>query len=138
MAGIEDYLQDLGEQNVQEEGKIRIVETPALDLLCEQFKKCLNTGRFYEGYLNFLSSINYTAKDIRNLSLVLKKYETHKYFGMSGFLLSALINDCVEENFELVTRHLSKGFSYLGYRNRKNIIVIGDLEDHTGSHMQTG
>jgi len=69
-----------------------------------------------------------SASEIEAFSLKLAKYQEEKGFSWcAGMFLSALINNSPGRDFTVVTNHLDMAIEYLGYRNKKNITVQGDL-----------
>jgi hypothetical protein len=56
----------------------------------------------------------------------------------AGFFLSAMVEAAEGEDFTLHVSHLPFELDYLGYRNRKNILVLGDTGKHLAQNMQEG
>lgn|SRR3990167_5152679 len=98
----------------------------------------LGFGRAYQLGIDKTKHLVYASKDIANLCLRLKDYEQHKEFEWSGLFLSGLINKCKDEEFFLMTEHLDKQISLIGYENTKKIVVQGNTQDHTGGSMSGG
>ncbi len=142
---IENYLQSLDEQKAQEEKQISLVCNPVMDVLCMKFeefsskvKDNFSDWTDYHAALKLISGAEYAAEDVKEFSVVLKKYESAKFFEKtSGLFLSALINNSKEEDLEVITEHFYK-INYLGYLNEKNLTVIGNLGNNTGNHCAGG
>jgi hypothetical protein len=98
----------------------------------------LETELYYELISN-LSLPDYSSDDVEKLSLALAEFQNEKWFSYkAGIFLSALINKGKEKDYTIHTQHLEPPIYYLGYRNRKNIIVEGDVGDHLGDSMKCG
>ncbi|MBI4918944.1 hypothetical protein HY837_03375 [archaeon] len=140
---LENYLQDLEEQKVVEETELKITNNPVLDLMCEIYEKWHLLGRHilpssYDLAVKELESLKISAKDVKDFSIVLKKYEKDRYFHVSGVFLSALVNNCEDENVEVHTRHLKEKLSDIGFENVKDLTVIGDCGNWVGEEMIKG
>ncbi len=156
MAGINDYLEELGVQEVRKEKKIKLARNRTVDALCKTFELAVKKILKYEAenddifdsfgiYTRFgictdvIGRAIYTAKDVTNFSVRLKEYEKQENFSeYAGLFLSALINKAEGEKVEILTSHLSKLIDYVGYRAEKDITVIGDLGSCTGAEMSYG
>ncbi len=148
MAEITDYLNGLDEQSVQSEKESLVVGNPVVDELCRMYEAWLKIDRimspgdswenFYGKTLTFFKANPFTSIDIKNFFGALKKYELGDDFVISGFFLSALINTCADDHFEIMTEHFSKKIRFLGYRNEKNVTVRGDLARHIGCRIIKG
>ncbi len=145
MAGLDGYLEGLNEQEVQKEKELVVVKSSILESLGKKFEKFkYNTKNnpseyvFYMTCLDLIKELNYTAKEIKDFSMVLKKYEKHKFFSIkAGLFLSALINTSKESGFEIITAHLLK-IDYVGYFNQKKLTVFGNLGDYAGMYGKKG
>lgn len=85
------------------------------------------------------SSIRTPSELIERFSLFLADYSLVPFFIMkAGFFLSALVNESGDDLHMLRTSNLPKGLDYMGYRNRKEIIVDGDVGDFAGAEMLRG
>ncbi len=153
--GINDYLKELDEQKVQEESEIQVVGNSSVELLCKTLERWFEEikrrwplreqymvddkytydvkkregERDYDYCTNLVKGIEYTSKDVGTFSIRLLEYKSNPWFVFSGMFLSALINNCEEENFEVITRHLEGGSFYglyqLCYKNTKNVTILG-------------
>ncbi len=103
MAEINDYLKDLGKQEVQEESKILLVNNPILEAICDKFERYLKNAflRPYDTALDSVKDLKYTAKDVKDFSVVFKKYESRAGFDGASIFFSALINHSEENDFEI-------------------------------------
>ncbi len=128
----------------QQVRKQQIGENQTIKTIRGAWKQCgvgSRTGviRFYQKAYRLLRKIEYTAKDVERFSIVLAELQDDKEFGFrAGIFLSALINNCKEEEFVIFTNHLSKMVNYLGFSNRKNITVQGNVGGLLGNEMRTG
>ncbi len=164
MVEISDYLTGLEEQVVQEEKEIEVIENPFVDKLCSEFEDVMSKivphnyqysdvywvsmhhleGIYFQlndRYVEFI----YSAENIRDFSIELKKYEDiSKYTGKFlfypdvGLFLSAAVNACKETDFEVITEHLSEPLHFLGSRNKKNLTVKGNAGENAGEYMEDG
>lgn len=88
---------------------------------------------------NLIGKIEYTAEDIEKFSIALAEFQDEPAFEVkAGVFLSALINNCDDTEFVVHTEHLSHSPNALGFRNTKNITVIGDVGGSLGNSMQGG
>jgi len=80
------------------------------------------------------------SDSITDFSLLLGEYENNEYFEwlFTGFYLSALINKSKEQDFKIITNHLTKTISWIGYENVKNIDVNGNVGYGVGWYMEEG
>lgn len=87
-----------------------------------------------------------SPEDIREFSAVLKHFEhfppisgdDHDPECISGYFLSALINQSPAQNFTVIADTDSFDILRLGYRNTKNIIIEGDSTYELGFSMKSG
>ncbi|MBI4919467.1 hypothetical protein HY837_06030 [archaeon] len=145
---IENYLEGLGEQNVQEVKEIVVVKNPVSDVLCKIFKDWLDAQKLptFGGYFNDIytdaikqvKEFSYTAKDIKEFSIKMKVCEKDNDFYVSGLFLAALINESKEENFEIITEHLRKDIYYMGFRLKKGTVTISGNATMPGVQMEGG
>ncbi len=142
MARINDYLNNLSEQTVQEEKDIERVKNPVIDLLVEKFFSLSDqnphhslSSSFEKEASTLVKTLYYTARDIAEFSIVLKKYEDLNNFEVkAGIFLSALINNCNEEKFKIITKLLTKKIDFLGCSNEKKVFIDGDVGIYLGNH----
>ena len=69
---LDNYLQNIGEQNILEEKQIDVKKNPVLDLLCEKYANWLSGTRWYEDAFE-------SVKNLRNSSLGNPKEEFLKF-----------------------------------------------------------
>ncbi|MBI4919466.1 hypothetical protein HY837_06025 [archaeon] len=135
---LEQYLQEFEEQKVQEEREIVVVRNPTLDLICRRYEQWLDAQLDCDEALCLINELKYTAKDIRDFSISLKKYEARKYFYRTGMFLSALINNCEEEDFEIMAVHLNEGIENIcSNLEKKKVKIIGNVFV-AGTNMRSG
>ncbi len=139
MSQLENYLNQIKNQEITEESKILVAENPVLDALCKKYEVWLKKfDPFSDKPLIFLDGLEYTSKDVKDFSIMLKKYEDHDRFSESGQFLSFLTNHSYEKTFEIITMHLNKTINWVGAFCGKKIIVTGDLGECTGYCMKEG
>jgi len=93
----------------------------------------------YRLALSLLEGISYSAQDVEKFSIACIQFQDENQFcSNAGLFLSALINNCKDDDFVINTRHLTETIWYLGYQNTKNIIVSGDIGAYLGFDMKYG
>ncbi len=145
---LDEYLGCIEKQEQTQTKELIVVGNPAVDELCRMYEawtgKChegrwIITEKSYDLLFKYFKKKCFTSKDIRDFSIVLKRYEPKMYFGESGIFLSALMNTSEETDFELITAHLRRDLSGVGYLlGGKNITVIGNGGNHIGQLMTGG
>ncbi len=147
MNNLTDYLQSIEEQEVQEEARIQVVRNSKLDALLKNYEKWLketdpvknSIDSEYNRAIKLVANLGCTRTDVRNFSILLKQYESDALsFFETGFYLSAMINSSKEKNFDILTNHLEVKIDRIGFVNEKNVIINGDVGEHTGISMQSG
>lgn len=91
--------------------------------------------------LDLVKDIPYSSIDVTNFSFaVIEFQDEHKdlYWNKPGFFLSALINNCKEKHFTIVTRHLNREINCLGIWNTREIVVKGNVGLYVGWQMRGG
>lgn len=97
------------------------------------------SGKMHSKMLKRIEKLRYSAKDIECFSVVLSEFQGELIFSRKvGIFLSALINNCKEEEFIIHTAHLDEPIDCIGYGNRKKIIVEGDTWINLGREMDAG
>ncbi len=143
MAEITDYLNGLGEQDIKE-SEILVFNNPNIEEIEELYKEWSEireywTDKRYNNALALLKKKTFTAKDIKDFSFTLKKYENQPDFHGIGIFLSALINTSVDGVFEIFTNHLNNTIEWFGgFNEGKNITVAGSTGSATGYEMKNG
>ena len=84
------------------------------------------------------SLVEYSAKEIDEFSKNLSKFENKKNFERSGLFLSALVNMSPDNNITLNIGNIGSKINYIGFRNKKILIINGDCGDFTGLDMNGG
>lgn len=98
-----------------------------------------DTSTYYNLICRASKKIRYSAKDVERFSIALAEFQDEKYFDIKvGLFLSALINKGKDKDYVIHTSHLFKPPNVLGYLNRKNITVNGDVGDWAGQRMKRG
>ena len=132
----------------EEEKDVRKQEV-TLDPVLEQLLKAWHRyrmptaepDRYYAALmdLHILKKTKYSAKDVERFSLLLGEYQNEANFPeKAGLFLSALINRGKDRTYVIHTRHLTMPPEQLGFMNKKNIIVEGDVGDAVGHVMAGG
>ena len=137
MSNLEKYLKSIGRQEEVKEEEITVIRNPNLEKICRSYEKWLERDdQYWQGSydhaLKTFSRKKYTAKDIEEFSLELKKYEQRRYFEKTGLFLSALINSSKDKEFTILTEHLDKRINLIGYCNKKIVNVKGNAGDIVG------
>jgi hypothetical protein len=95
--------------------------------------------KFYSIALELLEGLTYSSDDVERFSLTLLEFKDEEYFReKAGIFLSALINNGRDNDYTVHTNHLGISLSYLGYKNRKNILIKGDGGYGLGLWMESG
>jgi hypothetical protein len=95
-------------------------------------------GKNYPACLKAIAGIQYTAKDVEKFSIALADLGITEDSRCAGLFLSALVNNCPESEFVIHAKHLDERVDLLGYRNTKNITIVGDAGNWVGSKMTSG
>lgn len=83
--------------------------------------------------------ISYTAKDVESFSLLLEEFEHEENFYVkAGMFLSAIINSGKEKSYIIHVENLGFPIDFLGYKNKKEIIVFGDLGNYVAWCVKKG
>ena len=98
-------------------------------------------GRFYSIYDHILRSskqFDYTAADVAAFCQALNRIDggSGPKLEVSAFL-SAIVNAGKEMEYVLPLNHTDGDFPYLGYENKKNVTIIGDVNS-IGDEMRSG
>ena len=93
----------------------------------------------YDNAIELIRRINYSSQDITEFSKALFKYQNEWNFEeKSGIFLSALINNCIDDEITIVTKNIDKKLKLVGFKNEKNFVVDGDVGDSLGLGMSGG
>jgi len=109
-------------------------------------KSCFAIYLAWEGYyrsviyaLDFPKSRDYSPKDVEKFCLLLSEFQNERDFtAKAGLFLSALINNRNSTEYVLHTSHFPEPLCCIGYRNKKRIMVNGDVGDFVGNYMEGG
>jgi hypothetical protein len=109
---------------------------------------------FHKQIARLVKGIDYSAKDVELFSLVLEELKKDfkdicavTCFGLPwglesstkvGLFLSALINQGKDRDYIIHTENLSFAIFHLGFKNTKNITVVGPVGDGLGCQMNSG
>lgn len=140
-----DILNSFSRYKPEEEKKVRKFEvkedkTLKLKDIFRGYKIGLDFwNKYHENTLSLIKGIKYIAKDVTNFSISLAEFQDEEDFGeRAGIFLSTLINNCKEQNFTIITEHISQPIPHLGDQNTKNIIVEGNAGNWVGWEMKKG
>ena len=139
-----DLFDSLEREKEQEIRKIKVHKDKDLEALCKSYEKWLEFPDHLKYDVNNLYlrakklKQKPTSKEITNLSILLPKYQDHKYFYRSGIFISYLINESEEEKFSIITTGLEKSLSHIGLYNKKDIVINSDAGYGVGYKMQSG
>ncbi|MBI4919465.1 hypothetical protein HY837_06020 [archaeon] len=143
---LNEYLQNLEEQNVQEVKTIQVVQNPVVEEICKRYEKWLKRIEFTKHRIttenitiDCLRELVCNAKDVSDFSLMLKLYEEDERLKYSGIFIGILVNISQGEEFKIHTKHLKTKIDNLGFLNLKEKITIkGDAGDYTAVMMLGG
>jgi hypothetical protein len=94
---------------------------------------------YYARALKQITGISYSSANVEKFSVALAEFQNEDHFRLAaGLFLSALINNCKDNDFVINTGHFSEGIDALGYKNTKNLTVVGDVGNFLGDSMQCG
>jgi hypothetical protein len=93
----------------------------------------------YRYALDLLDGVRYSAKDIGNFCFELVRFQRSEGFpDYAGLYLSALVEKGADENCTLRLDHLERKISIIGFMNRKNVEVRGNISWFLGESMSEG
>jgi len=82
--------------------------------------------------------IEYTAQGLTLFSKGLKEFETEEFFSYTGLYLSAMSNNAREDEINLQVQDIGRKLNSVGYRNRKVLVIEGDIGNLGGYEMVGG
>lgn len=108
--------------------------------VCEYYYETMEVfDEPYEDSLKNLEGINYTAEDVEKFTIALAEFQDEKDFSKkAGLFLSALINNGNDTDYTVITNHLSEPLHCFAYKNRKNIVVEGNVGESFAHYMEAG
>ncbi len=87
----------------------------------------------YSGFAKAVRGIHISDREMDNVIAFLSQFQYIEEFPrMAGLFLSALVNTGKDNEYTIRTRLLSVRLNYLGHRNKKKVIVDGDVGDYCG------
>ena len=102
----------------------------------------------YKEVIALISGIDYHPDDVERFSIAVSQIENERFFGEKlGIFLTALINNNVGHDFLIkhkfhqdytIHTHHIPDISCLGFTNKKNITVEGDVGSALGILMESG
>ena len=122
--------------------KAEVKSSPALEGMKKAWAECGEIENFEKSYSEMLvriKDIRYSAKDVEAFCIMLPEFQNEANFSFkAGLYLSALMNNCAEDGFNIATIHIDIPINHLGYQNTKSIIVEGDAGHFLGAWMKSG
>jgi formylmethanofuran dehydrogenase subunit C len=93
----------------------------------------------YDKVHTLLEGLGISAEDIELFSVALTDFLDEKRFpAKAGLFLSAMINLSKDEPIALDVTHIPVKLRFLGIKNRKDVIVTGDLGEYSFERMEGG
>jgi formylmethanofuran dehydrogenase subunit C len=93
----------------------------------------------YDNILHSMPEMDYTAEDVHEFCLRVGALMHEDDFPVkAGPFISALINTGKDSSYVVDTRRLGILIDNLGFENKKEISVIGDVGDYLGNYMEVG
>lgn len=135
-----------GRYKTEQEKAVRksdVKEDEVLESLKEAWKrfhfKQTEPHTTYSKAFEQVRDLVYSTKDVEKFSVFLEELQDEDVFSdKAGYFLSALINNGSDDDYTIHTSHLSRPIHFLGFRNKKNVLVEGDLGDYAFTRMERG
>ena len=133
-----------GPETERDARTIKVEMNPALEELKRVWAECrfgysASYDKDYLAITEKIKQLRYSPIDIEGFSILLAGFQGEEFFPIkAGLYLSALVNNCQEDGFIIHTNHLATLVSAIGFRNRKSIIVHGDVDSIAGEDMECG
>jgi len=94
------------------------------------------SAKRYQVIANMLQNKLINANDIEDFSLALAEFQEKRAFPYAaGLMLSALINLSDGTNCRVVPAHLNRAIDLLGFENKKNVLIKGNVGDFVAWRM---
>jgi len=122
-----------GPEQEKEVRKLDVKEDRALEQLKNAWRTFRDDLRRWHGsdstfVLAQVKGLVYSTKDVETFSLALAEFQDEKHFSSdAGVFLNVLIDNGKDSDYVIHTLHLGQKIDGLGFENKKNIIVNGDL-----------
>jgi hypothetical protein len=98
--------------------------------------------KMYPRSMELLRGLTPSPRTVERACIALREFQGERDFQTrAGVFLSALINGegfSENEALRLDLRHLDVPLNYMGLRNRRNLVLIGDVGDKAGYKMESG
>ena len=136
-----DLFYSLGPEERKEIKIPEIRTNPALEYLVKNYKLYIEQATDFEKarrIQHFLKINPVKSNEIEEFSLILGEHQRLNNFNLSGFYLSKLINESIDEDFIIHTKHLEKLIDCIGYNNFKNLTINGNAGRLVGGYMKDG
>lgn len=116
----------------------------SIECILQDYKDFLfaNDFRYEYGTLDVtVRKLNYTKNELQPFCNRIKKFECIPYFQWTGAYLSALVNNVIKENEEIILKlpDTIRYISYMGtHLSKGRLVVEANLGDFTGSYISGG
>jgi len=119
---------------------IREVKSPKLSAAAIWKKvDAKEPSKIYEMAEDLLGKSNYSVDDVTDFCLQIKQFQGDEEFGYkAGLIISAMINSGTDDGYIVDTTLYNKKLALLGYKNVKNVTVMGDLSEGFATKMKDG
>lgn len=150
----EDLFDALDPESRQEKDRnFEVHENALLKEICNNYEEWVQSQPFFNQpfFRNLFPEVKeyksalklfkdkYSAVEILEFVTHLPFYEKRlPLFDRAGIFISALINNSPDIQFYLNFSCLKEKLDYVGYRNLKEIMIIGDLGNKAGYEMKSG
>ncbi|MFN3910219.1 MAG: hypothetical protein ACK4J0_03245, partial [Candidatus Anstonellaceae archaeon] len=126
-----------------------LVRNENVEKICEIFRNneikrtyngtAIDIDSYYNKVYRELKKIEPSSMDIQEFVQNLEKFQDYKDFElMAGLFLSALINSSTDRIIHIDLRHLRYPLDFVGYENKKEVYIIGDVGNFLGYFMSKG
>jgi formylmethanofuran dehydrogenase subunit C len=98
--------------------------------------------KMYPAAMELIKGLRPDAESVERFCILMEGFRQESNFrAKAGIFISALINKgsySERETYHIPTQQISQPVDYLGYRNRKKVIIEGDAGDQLGRMMEEG
>jgi len=133
-----------GKYKDEEKKEVReadVKKTETIKEMCARWRACdtpdSGIPEDYKYVHRFLRGIKFTAREVEEFSIALVEFQGQES-EKAGLFFSVLINYGKDRDYMVHTRHMESVPDILGFNNKKNIIVNGNIGHYVGSHMRDG
>ncbi|MCX8197562.1 MAG: hypothetical protein N3G80_04610 [Candidatus Micrarchaeota archaeon] len=131
------------QKKIFEKSEVYSKKNERLELVEAAFQEVLEAKSYYNQItkenLQKIADMKIGSEDIEEFIAIFGRYKDHKSFqNRAGLFISDLCNICSDEKITLHITHIDIQINYIGYRNRKELIVNGNLGSFAGQDMKGG